>query len=428
MQGSAHGLMVSQLKGVMPSFWTGNPLCRSVDFSYVRDLCAAQDLYPDRKGVADLIGLSIVFFENLSPHHGMGDLPEFGGTYLLDRLDSDMLQAVRGGRSRIFIDYSGEAAVDNADVLHAFHAELKARGISPRSVIIVTCNHAFGPRYRAWAEGAGVVPAHSVSYDHFLYHQSGTMNVGYPHKRDETRAAILARPPVGPDDGLFVCLNNMPRTHRFAVATLLFDRGLHTRGRLSFLQHPEPQYVEAIWTDVASYLTGLDVKRGSFDALLAAIPITADRSTDHPRGDLAGGTGDYEMYGSTRFSIVTESDVETKKVVRITEKILKPIANGHVFINVGSCGGLAILRSHGYETFSDVIDESYDEIEEGDLRFAAVMREVLRLAQMDDEDFNRLQSSTLAVRLHNFDRLWSNRDLYRADPIHAELARIVSTR
>jgi len=47
----------------------------------------------------------------------------------------------------------------------------------------------------------------------------------------------------------------------------------------------------------------------------------------------------------------------------LTEKILRPIACGKPFILVSTPGSLEYLKSYGFETFSSLIDESYDTVE-----------------------------------------------------------------
>jgi hypothetical protein len=62
-------------------------------------------------------------------------------------------------------------------------------------------------------------------------------------------------------------------------------------------------------------------------------------------------------------SIVSEpifADSDT--AVFISEKTFKPIACMHPFIILGGRGSLRAIREMGYKTFSDFIDESYDEL------------------------------------------------------------------
>lgn len=70
-------------------------------------------------------------------------------------------------------------------------------------------------------------------------------------------------------------------------------------------------------------------------------------------------------YSETCFSMVSEtlghSNRVTGDLLYISEKSFKPIAHSHPFVIQGTQGNLKYLRSRGFETFSHVIDESYDQ-------------------------------------------------------------------
>jgi hypothetical protein len=51
----------------------------------------------------------------------------------------------------------------------------------------------------------------------------------------------------------------------------------------------------------------------------------------------------------------------TGDLLYISEKSFKPIAHSHPFVIQGTQGNLQYLQSRGFETFSHVIDESYDQ-------------------------------------------------------------------
>jgi hypothetical protein len=49
-----------------------------------------------------------------------------------------------------------------------------------------------------------------------------------------------------------------------------------------------------------------------------------------------------------------------QKSTFVTEKTYKPLAYYHPFVVAGSMGTLAHVHNQGFETFSHIIDESYD--------------------------------------------------------------------
>jgi len=70
----------------------------------------------------------------------------------------------------------------------------------------------------------------------------------------------------------------------------------------------------------------------------------------------------------------------------LTEKSLRAIACGKPFLLVATPGSLQYLRSYGFKTFADYINESYDEIIDPLERLTAVVQEMKRIAILSDSD------------------------------------------
>jgi hypothetical protein len=70
--------------------------------------------------------------------------------------------------------------------------------------------------------------------------------------------------------------------------------------------------------------------------------------------------------------IVTETVFYYDKL-HLTEKIFKPIVSKQPFMLLAAPGNLAYLKSYGFKTFDSVLDESYDLIQDNDLRTQAVV-------------------------------------------------------
>ena len=90
---------------------------------------------------------------------------------------------------------------------------------------------------------------------------------------------------------------------------------------------------------------------------------------------------DPTWYNSTRFSIVVESVVGPKYVhfatdINVTEKVLKPCAFKHPYIVWGQAGTLAWQKRQGFETFEHCVDETYDTVEDEDIRLEKVVEQI----------------------------------------------------
>jgi hypothetical protein len=81
----------------------------------------------------------------------------------------------------------------------------------------------------------------------------------------------------------------------------------------------------------------------------------------------------------------------------VTEKTFKPLLVGHPFIAVAGRGHLTHLQNLGFKTYSEFIDESYDDLEYPGERLRAVLGEVNRLCKDDVKIIKHSQQ----IRNHN---------------------------
>ena len=99
-----------------------------------------------------------------------------------------------------------------------------------------------------------------------------------------------------------------------------------------------------------------------------------------------------EIYNQSLYSIVTESVVHDSFSF-FTEKTAKPIIAKRPFVMFGGKHSLRNLRTPGFQTFSDVVDESYDDIENPEQRWSAAWQQVELLCRTDaQQTFATLES------------------------------------
>jgi hypothetical protein len=87
-------------------------------------------------------------------------------------------------------------------------------------------------------------------------------------------------------------------------------------------------------------------------------------------------------YIDTYFSLVTETVFEIPYSFR-TEKIWKPVVMGHPWIAVANAGFYRDIRNLGFQTYSHVIDESFDSIENNQDRLDRIAKVVADLCKQD---------------------------------------------
>jgi hypothetical protein len=104
-----------------------------------------------------------------------------------------------------------------------------------------------------------------------------------------------------------------------------------------------------------------------------------------------------QQYDATKYSIVAET-VETNGVHCLSEKIFKPLIGGHLFVVLAGTGYLSYLRSIGFKTFNDCIDESYDNEPDTELRIKKIVETCKNLM---DADHRVIQEKIQDVIQHN---------------------------
>ena len=174
------------------------------------------------------------------------------------------------------------------------------------------------------------------------------------------------------------------RSYRIYFVSLLKEQGLLEHGQVSFnvtgnlfdnwqdetadanskLSVNAQQHIEHHLTDISKLVIDNHEIHGSASA---DIPRTIDSY-------IAPGVAkpaDVDAF----WHIVTETVFYYDKL-HLTEKIFKPIVSKQPFMLLAAPGNLAYLKSYGFKTFDSVIDESYDTIQDNDLRTEAVVRQL----------------------------------------------------
>ena len=90
----------------------------------------------------------------------------------------------------------------------------------------------------------------------------------------------------------------------------------------------------------------------------------------------------FVVYNDSYYSVVAETNA-VNEFNFYTEKVVKPILGRRLFVAIAGQGYLRRLRSVGFKTFSDVIDESYDLEPDHTTRWGMAMDQVKFLTEQD---------------------------------------------
>ena len=107
-----------------------------------------------------------------------------------------------------------------------------------------------------------------------------------------------------------------------------------------------------------------------------------------------------EWYDTTCFSLVSETYVDSvqEQEIFITEKSFKPMAFKHPFMIFGNQGILRKLKNLGFETFENLFDESYDNLDV-ESRLQVIVENV---KTFEKKAYDQLTCEKLAHNYHRF--------------------------
>lgn len=94
---------------------------------------------------------------------------------------------------------------------------------------------------------------------------------------------------------------------------------------------------------------------------------------------------DPDIYNQTHYTAMIETTIHNDFAM-FSEKEAKPIVAKRPFIIFGACRQLEAFRSLGFKTFFEVIDESYDLIEDKQQRWRKALDSMYELTKSDPKD------------------------------------------
>lgn len=158
------------------------------------------------------------------------------------------------------------------------------------------------------------------------------------------------------------------------------------------------------------------------EKLYQLLPITISQEKSDASIDLSWRIVQDSFYQNSFASFVNETYIDENFNVHFTEKLMKPIANGHVFLLFSSAGALDALHKLGFETFGDVIDESYDQIENPQLRFEYILKETQRICNFNLSELSKIKQHVWPRIVHNHDWFWNQMPkLYNDEMVNVKI-------
>ena len=172
----------------------------------------------------------------------------------------------------------------------------------------------------------------------------------------------------------FLSLNGTPKPHRFELVSYVVDNNLLDNFDISFNSY--------LW-DFGFDSLHLDLKDTT--------PYTSTKLN-------------LPLYFNSYIDIVSMAKFKESGVY-LDEKIYKSLVCMKPFIILGQYKTLDVLKECGFQTFSDIIDESYDNEKDYVKRFEMISSELNRISLLSINEVDKLYWKVEGVLIHNSNHL-----------------------
>ena len=165
---------------------------------------------------------------------------------------------------------------------------------------------------------------------------------------------------------LVSCVNRRPTPERLWLYALLHQQPFYNQSVTSI--YPHLNGADSIdYDSFLTYSTNISSPKtyngtNPYDYFVEHIkhklPICTEEDLRiyQQRSDYYTRNIDHPAFSDSYLNIISEHSYEAKF---ITEKTVKPIAAGQLFLMVGPCGAIQHLRELGFDTFDDLIDHAH---------------------------------------------------------------------
>jgi len=275
---------------------------------------------------------------------------------------------------------------------------IKDLNIPPEKVYFVFGDINIKRNYKKWKKQLGLSDIHVYGFDSFetsyckecnILEKQGQGNI-FLTNTDRTSHLGKNRPKR------FIFKNANPREHRLYFAAELHSRNLLEKSYYSWLNRyfvPSTDNFEGILERMCNDKSRTQVLTHSIKQFLKGSPYIIDFDGNSINEDMNQRSLIPEHFTNSYFSFVTETTFEnsgSEQVLFLTEKIYQPIVQYHPFIVAACPGTLAYMRHHGYQTFPELFDETYDDIDCVKTRASVILDNIERVSNMPVEQLNEI--------------------------------------
>ena len=302
-----------------------------------------------------------------------------------ENIPIEVIRQINNDNGKLLINYSHEGWVSEWS-LKGFYLGAKNVGIKLKNIILVLNDYNLKKKLSKFKEKYNIEDYPTViNYSFYLTASSNHFYQTYKFANLHTKHITAIK------SYKFLCLNRRLDLHRVVLLSEILNE-IKDESLISFDK-----------TLITNEVPNLFKKRPDIESKFNNLPnkVIADRE------DIENTNGyqheNADLFLQSYISIVTETSFYIDNDF-ISEKIWKPLYQFHPFIVVGRPHLLKYLREIGFKTFDWLIDETYDTIEDNDLRMSMIIAEIKKI--------NKLSSYEIHTLIHkNFDILEYNHNL-----------------
>lgn len=337
-----------------------------------------------------------------------------GGVCVYDAIEPEIWDRVEKNSGYLLLDMSVECLMVRQDIAEGILRGLHDYAIDPDRLVIINSNIDSDKRFNEQFFHALPKRPKIIGFDSCFWLISG-----FNREKEKNSSSLQMRHATVRNNlnalrgKKFVSFNGRQRPHRFYVILWMLANDLMEEGHISFLGYQSKERTSATSSELEKYYLShqypySDIIANQASRLLDKLPLVIDVSLEESqtgaayKKNLPWISQSGSIYDDAFFSIVIDTEFNSKDSLFLTPIAYKSFMNLSPFIYFGNPGALTHMRQLGFKTFSPYIDESYDDVTDWRLRMKLALDEIDRLAGMSMQALRKLYIELWPVLEHNY--------------------------
>jgi hypothetical protein len=313
-------------------------------------------------------------FTNFTGTHSSGS--KLNGEYFWKNISEEVLNDVRLGNATILLEWCNESVIDKNE-FHSLNESLRHSGISKNQIILVMNGINAQEIYESWFPEnerrflVRVIPflAHDISWYYANNKKCRLTESDFINSKETIRKHHFTFP------------NRRARPYRIYLLSKMFKNSLLEKGNWSLLSNENSHLFD----------TEFFIK----------LPHNLEEEPGIKFNDVSGNQDTSSEWNLTSYFYIASETFMHGEYRAFTEKIFKPLVNFQPFVFAAFTGALQELRNMGFKTFHPFIDETYDTVNDSNIRLDMIYREIEKLCSMTKKEIHNWYWNMEDILLHN---------------------------